>query len=867
MSGPLEQLLEKGCVNNSKSLKPKGFLNYSRFMKKKLYLVDVSSMFFRAFFAIRELKNSQGMPTNALYGFLSMTIKLFKEFKPTHMVFCGDRKEPSFRKDLDPRYKANRSEMPEDLGVQIPYIHKLTDVLGIPRLDKEKYEADDVIGSLARWGEENDFEVVIVSGDKDFAQLINENISMFDPMKSKVIDVEAVTTRYGVTPEQFIDYLAIVGDSSDNIPGIKGVGPKGAEKLLTDFKTLDGVYENTDKLKGATLKKVEAAKDEAYLSQKLVTIVKDLDLYESADQAALKEINHDDLEDLFEELEFQSFLKNFKREDEKIDEEEKSEEVEVTELKKPSEIKKAFAGLSQLTHLQTDRGGFLVTEKGEFYLLPYDSDFLTSLGTFLVKNKVEIKGFGLKSFLRSMGTADILVSEDIKLMCYSISSDKWDFKKAYKQFCDEELSDFATAGDYYSAQTDLETEVIKKLEGKSLQLYRDIEKPLQKILLEMEIEGVLLDTELLAAHSEELDAKIKKITASVHEMVDKPFNLASPKQLAKVLFEDLELSPIKKTKTGFSTNTDVLEKLRDEHPMPDLIIEFRELSKLKSTYVDALPKLVNAKTGRLHTTYNQALTTTGRLSSVNPNLQNIPIRTAEGRRIRKAFVAKPDHVLVSADYSQIELRILAHISKDKGLNEAFNQGHDVHSKTAAEVFSVELGDVTSEQRRVAKAVNFGIAYGQGAYGLAEALGVSRKEGKGFIESYFSKFGGVKDYIDGTIEQAKVDLYTETLLGRKRDLPELESSNKMLQKFGERAAINAPIQGTASDLIKLAMIEVVKKVESKLLLQVHDELIFEVHQDKLEKEMATIKEVMETVYILDVPLTVGLDQGQNWDDAH
>jgi DNA polymerase-1 len=841
-------------------------------MKKKLYLVDVSSMFFRAFFAIRELKNSQGMPTNALYGFLSMTIKLLKEFKPTHMVFCGDRKEASFRKDLDPRYKANRSEMPEDLGIQIPYIHKLTEVLGIPKLDKEKYEADDVIGSLAVWGEKNDFEIVIVSGDKDFAQLINENVTMFDPMKNKVLDVEAVKTRYGVTPAQFIDYLAIVGDSSDNIPGIKGVGPKGAEKLLSDFNDLDGVYKNLDKLKGATLKKVEAAKDEAYLSQKLVTIVKDLELYDDPDQASLKGVNHKELEKLFDELEFQSFMKNFKKENGKNDEtsEEEStvsEEVEITELKKAGDIKKAYKDSKNLTHLQTDRGGFLVTEEGKFYLLPYDGDFLVSLGNFLVEKKISLKGFGLKSFVRSTENVDVVISDDIKLMCYSISSDNWDFKKAYKHFCNEELPEFATVGDQYSALIDLETEVLKKLKGKSLQLYSDIEKPLQNILLQMELEGVLIDTKLLAAQSEELDARIKKITVSVHEMVDKPFNLASPKQLAKVLFEDLGLTPIKKTKTGFSTNTDVLEKLKEEHPMPDLIIEFRELSKLKSTYVDALPKLVNAKTGRIHTTYNQALTTTGRLSSVNPNLQNIPIRTAEGRRIRKAFVAKKDHVLVSADYSQIELRILAHISKDKGLTEAFINGHDVHSKTAAEVFSVDLDKVTSEQRRVAKAVNFGIAYGQGPYGLAEALGISRKEGKDIIESYFSKFGGVKDYIENTIEQARTDLYTETLLGRKRDLPELESTNKMLQKFGERAAINAPIQGTASDLIKLAMIEAVKKVESKLLLQVHDELIFEVHKDKLESEMAIIKEVMETIYILDVPLTVGLDQGLNWDDAH
>lgn len=835
-------------------------------MKKKLYLVDVSSMFFRAFFAIRELKTSEGFPTNALYGFLSMTIKLLKEFKPTHMVFCQDRKEPSFRKDLDPRYKANRSEMPEDLGVQIPYIHKLTQVLGIPQMDKLGYEADDVIGSLAAWGEKNDFEVVIVSGDKDFAQLINKNITMFDPMKNKTWDVEHVNTKYGVTPEQFIDYLAIVGDSSDNIPGIKGVGPKGAEKLLTDYKTLDGVYENVEALKGATLTKVKQAKDEAYLSQKLVTIVKDLELLDSPDEALMKDINHDDLEEFFKELEFESFLKNFKKEDKGL-EESQAEEVEIIELKKVGEIKKAFETAGKLTYLQSAVGDVLVNEKGIFYSLPHDNEFLVSLGKYLEKNKTAISGFGLKSFLRSMETSAVEIEKDTKLMCYSISSDNWDFPKAYKKFCSEDLLENHTLGELFSANQELEEELSKKLKGKALQLYVDIEKPLLKILLDMELSGILVDTKMLAKHSEELDKKIKQITTSVHEMVDKPFNLASPKQLAKVLFEDLGLEPIKKTKTGFSTNTDVLEKLRDDHPMPDLIIEFRELSKLKSTYVDALPKLVNPKTGRLHTTYKQALTTTGRLSSVNPNLQNIPIRTAEGRRIRKAFVAKKDHVLISADYSQIELRILAHISKDKGLTDAFLKGHDVHSRTAAEVFSVDLDAVTTEQRRMAKAVNFGIAYGQGAYGLADTLGISRKEGKEIIESYFNKFGGVKDYIDSTIEKAKEEFFTETLLGRKRELDELKSSNKMLQKFGERAAINAPIQGTASDLIKLAMIEVAKRVKSTLLLQVHDELIFEVHKDEVESESKLIKEIMETTYILDVPLTVGLGEGLNWDDAH
>ncbi len=839
-------------------------------MKKKLYLVDVSSMFFRAFFAIRELRNSEGLPTNALYGFLSMTIKLLKDFEPSHMVYCRDRKEPSFRKELDPRYKANRSDMPEDLALQMPYIEKLTSVLGIPQIDMKGYEADDVIGSLAHWGAKNDFEVVIVSGDKDFAQLISEDIVMFDPMKNKTIDVAAVKERWGVTPEQFIDYLAIVGDSSDNIPGVKGIGPKGAEKLLNEFDGLDGVYENLDKTKGATLKKLTESKDEAYLSKKLVSIVTDLDLLKEADEALLTEINQGDLEELFTELEFEKFLKNFKKSNvagEDASSLEEEADVEIVELKKAKDLKEHFDANESVFYMDSDRGELLVSSRGRYCSLPYEPDDLLSIGKAAKEMDLEFLGFGLKSFFRKLGVSDFKVTDDIKLMCYSLVSDKWDFKKAYTHFCKEELSDLLTAKALHKAQLDLYDQVSSDLKGEMLKLYKEMDLPLMKILLDMEFQGILLDQEMLLSHSEELGGRIAEITEAVHDMVEKPFNLASPKQLAKVLFEDLGLTPIKKTKTGFSTNTDILEKLKEEHPICEKIIEFRELSKLKSTYVDAIPKLVNAKTKRVHTTYKQALTTTGRLSSVNPNLQNIPIRTEEGRRIRKAFVAKPGHVLISADYSQIELRILAHITKDKGLTEAFLNGQDVHARTAAEVFDVELADVTTEQRRMAKAVNFGIAYGQGAYGLAETLGISRKEGKSIIESYFSKFPGVKGYIEGTIEQAKEDFFVTTLLGRKRELDELKSSNKMLQKFGERAAINAPIQGTASDLIRLAMLEVVKDVESPLLLQVHDELIFEVKEEAVESETLKIKKAMEEVYKLDVPLTVGIGTGHNWDDAH
>ncbi len=837
-------------------------------MKNKLYLVDVSSMFFRAFFAIRELKNSEGLPTNALYGFLSMTIKLLKDFQPTHMVYCRDRKEPSFRKELDLRYKANRSDMPEDLVLQMPYIEKLINILGIPQIDKLGYEADDVIGSLAHWGVKSGFEVVIVSGDKDFAQLVTENITMFDPVKGKTLDAAAVQDKWGVTPEQFIDYLAIVGDSSDNIQGVKGLGPKGAERLLNDFKSLDGIYKNLDKIKGAAYKKLLENKDEAYLCQKLVRIVTDLELLKEPDEATLKEIDQIDLESFLKELEFESFLKNFKKSNAVEGEEfEETDEAPIIEIKKAKDLKDFFQENEEVFYMDSHRGEILVSSKGKYCVLPYKVEDLLAIGKMIKNLNLKFLGFGLKSFFRKLGVSDLNIIDDIKLMCYSLISNNWDFKKAYSHFCKEELSDLLTTEALHKAQIKLYKKVSTDLSKGMLKIYKEMDIPLMKILLDMEFKGVLLDQEMLLSHSEELKIRISKIIEEVNIMVEKPFNLASPKQLAKVLFEDLGLTPLKKIKTGFSTNTDILEKLKTQHPICGKIIEFRELSKLKSTYIDAIPKLVNTKTKRIHTTYKQALTTTGRLSSVNPNLQNIPIRTEEGRRIRKAFVAKPGCVLVSADYSQIELRILAHITKDKGLMEAFLNDQDVHARTAAEVFGVAVDEVTTEQRRMAKAVNFGIAYGQGAYGLAEALGISRKEGKKIIESYFLKFPGVKTYIKETIETAKENFFTVTLLGRKRELNELKSSNKMLQKFGERAAINAPIQGTASDIIKLAMIEVVKKVKSPLLLQVHDELVFEVKEEDLKLEKALIKKTMEKVYRLDVPLTAGINSGYNWNDAH
>jgi len=836
---------------------------------KRLLLVDVSAQFFRAYYAIRELSNSEGFPTNALYGFLAMTVKLMKTYEPRHMVFCLDTKEGSFRKEIDPGYKANRTVMPEDLAKQIPYIYKITEALGIPQMKVANYEADDLIGSLAVWGHEKGGfdEVKIISGDKDFSQLINDTINMHDTMKNRMYTPDEVFKKWEVKPEQFIDYLAMMGDSSDNIAGVRGIGAKGAAKLLAEFGSLDGIYENIDSIKGATQKKLIEGKEDAYKSKELVTIVTDLDLVKDESDITLKDIDLETLEPILEELEFQSFLKNFKK-IENGESEEVSSGKKALEIKSLKEFKSHFYDVEKPIHiLTTERGDFLFNDSEDSFSLTHIPEELEKIGKYVEKEGFSFSGFNLKSVLKKLNLSEVKLDKELQLMCYSYSSEPWTFKLAYKEFCDKEVTEFFNGSDYKSAYFELLEKLEEQLKDKALMLYEEVEKPLFNILFKMESEGVLIDKENLDFFSEELDKKIKALTESAHAMVEKPFNLASPKQLAKVLFEDIGLEPIKKTKTGFSTNTDVLEKLKSKHELPKLIIEFRELSKLKSTYVDALPKLISPKSGRVHTTYNQALTTTGRLSSTSPNLQNIPIKTELGRRVREAFVAKPGYVLVSADYSQIELRILAHISKDKGLTEAFEKGQDVHTRTAAEVYEVSIDEVTSDQRRAAKAVNFGIAYGQGAYGLSEALNIGRKEAKDIIERYFTRFSGVKDYIESTKEQAHKDGYVLSLLGRKRVIKELNSSNKMMKNFGERAAINAPIQGTASDLIKLAMVEVDKTISSALLMQVHDELIFSVKESEVEEQSKLVKQIMESVFKLSVPLIVNVSSGMNWNEAH
>lgn len=859
---------------------------------KKLYLVDVSSMFFRAFYAIRQLSNSKGMPTNAVYGFLSMIVKLQKDAGSDYVVFCFDRPEPSFRKDVYGEYKANRSEMPDELVPQIPYIKNLTAALGIPMFEQAGYEADDLIGSLTHFGLKHKMEVVIVSGDKDFSQLINDRVSMLDTMKNSKIGPAEVLEKWGVRPDQFIDYQALTGDSSDNIPGVRGVGPKGAQKLIEQFGNLENIYKDLDSVKNPGLRqKLAEAKDMAFLSKKLVTIVTDMKLNIDPEDLSAQPVNRADLEKLLDELEFQTFKKNLlgassapSTNDEASTEKKPSVTAPKEGTEPPSQTKSIYVpqGSAKMFEMtEKDLASWLKNKKS-IWLVDFERQYIFADGEEVVvyggadatllellnQKTLSWKGFNLKAAWRQLGLTTKQDAEwDSYLAAYVVRAGAIEsFKETFQVYV-KPLPELPDPLALYQAQLELEKVLLEKLrETQMEQILRTIELPLVDILTAMETKGVLIDSEFLHEESKVLATDIKKVEKEIHAEAGEEFNVASPKQLGNILFEKMKLPVGKKTKTGYSTNTDVLEKLEDHYPIASKVIQYREYSKLKSTYVDALPLLVNEKTGRVHSSFNQALTATGRLSSTNPNLQNIPIRTERGMRIRRAFIAAPGHVLVSADYSQIELRILAHIAKDKGLKEAFSQDIDIHTKTASEVFEVGLDEVTDDLRRKAKAVNFGIAYGQGPHGLAEGLKISRAEAKEIIEKYFQRFSGVKNYMQSAVEFVREKGYVETILGRRRYLPEINSKNHAIRAFAERAAINAPIQGMSSDLVKMAMIEVAPHFRDSLILQVHDELIFELPDDKkLPEQMERIKQGMETCMTLDVPLKVNIDSGKNWSE--
>ncbi|MBC7742033.1 MAG: DNA polymerase I [Bdellovibrionaceae bacterium] len=851
---------------------------------KQIYIVDVSSMFFRAYYAIRPLSSSKGVPVNAVYGFISMIVKLMKDKNPDHIVFCYDRKEPSFRKDLYTEYKANRTVMPDDMQVQMPYLKQVANLFGICDLEVPSYEADDLIGTVACMARNENYESYIVSGDKDFCQIVGPKVFLYDTMKDVIFDEVLVKEKHGVTPAQFIDYLAIVGDSSDNIPGVAGIGPKGAIKLIEQFGDIEGIYKNIEQVASASIKeKLKAAEQNAILSKKLATIVCDVPLDKTLNDFKLMPIKRDELRAFLQDLNFKMFEKTLL---DSGDVTHKMTGVAPAPAAEAAESPVSMSNYSiQYKDWNHDEIQARITAGEELFAfvemsklgLGFGHDlYVTDLSSCKVDfANIKWNGFDLKKVWTELGLNEDLslqVGWDLMLGAYVLrAADSSEISKLATYFLkkdlikDELIPEVDRFKALYEVLLQLNEVTKKELEEKDLRIiYEKLEKPIIPILYKMEKKGIALDLPFLKKFSDELAAELAGQEAKIHELAKEKFNIGSPKQLGVILFEKMGLESIKKTKTGYSTDNDVLEKLA--HPIAKEIIHYREVAKLKSTYVDALPVLADAK-HRVHTSFNQALTATGRFSSTNPNLQNIPIRTEKGQKVRLAFVAAPGKKLLSVDYSQIELRVLAHMSSDPGLIKAFQNDLDIHAATASEVFNVPLDKVTKDHRRIAKAVNFGIAYGQGTYGLAETLGIGRKEASEIIERYFTQFKGIKDYIESTIQKAHEQKYVETLFGRRRYIPELDNKNVMIKKFGERAAINAPIQGTASDLVKMAMIEVVKGLKIDLLLQVHDELIFEGTESDIKNQVDSIVQTMESVAQLKVPLKVNFSVGNNWDEAH
>lgn len=824
-----------------------------------------------------------------------MVIKLMKTEKPEYMVFCYDRKEPSFRHEMYTEYKAHRTEMPEDLVQQMPYLKQVAGLLGIPSMEIPTYEADDLIGTLTHLGLKNKMEVYIVSGDKDFGQLIAPGVLLYDTMKNVKYDVDGVKEKWGIRPDQFIDYLALVGDSSDNIPGVKGIGPKGAISLLDQFTSLEDVYKNIDQVTSKSVKeKLISSKENAFLSKRLATICIDCDVDQNIESYKITSYQREDLKKFLNELNFKALEKTLlgdesadaapttaaavdkKTEPTSIDNADQSPKPVISRVASNFEAKKINLITMNLSEVakwlkpKDDVWGF-IDNRGLFLAkenqLVHFQDQISALGQLTDELKVGWKGFDIKTFWHQIHAQDPRAIWDSKLAAYVLRAGAiGDFKEIIHEYLQIDNPEFIAVEEIYQNHLRLENYLKAQIfEQKSEKVLNDLEIPLVPALFKMEKKGILIDQEFLKIQSKELTSEVAALDKEIQTLSGQTFNVASPKQLATVLFGKMQLPTARKTKTGFSTDNEVLEKL--DHPIAKLILQYRELSKLKSTYVDAIPLLAD-ENGRVHTNFNQALTTTGRLSSNNPNLQNIPIRTLRGQQVRKAFIADQGCELMSADYSQIELRVLAHITQDPNLKKAFEDDLDIHTATAAEIFNVSLKDVTGEHRRKAKAVNFGIAYGQGVFGLAETLGIPRHEAQEIIARYFERFKNVREYIDSTIIEATEKGYVETLYGRRRYIPELQSKNHAMKKFGERAAINAPIQGTASDLVKKAMIDLAKTPASlTLLLQVHDELIYEGKKKDLEAQMPLIKKTMESAGTLNVPLKVNIGFGKNWDEAH
>ena len=883
-----------------------------------IYLIDGSAFVYRAFHAIRSLSTSKGHPTNATFGFTRILLKLLKDKQPRYAGVFFDVKGPTFRHKMFDEYKANRPPMPEELAVQIPDIKEITKALNIPIIEKTGYEADDLVGTYARIAQEQGFKVVMVTGDKDFIQLITDDCTLWDPMKDTLTDRSGVKAQMDIEPEQFIDVLGLAGDTSDNIPGVKGVGVKTALKLIIEYGSIDGIYHNLDQLKKKKKlhENLTASKEIVELSRDLATIDRHVDVEQPMNDFQLQEFDTRKAFELFQSFEFKALASEFSQ---KTDKSTKTYKMlhtvaDMENLVSTLEKKGLFAIDTETTGVDpmradlvglsfsyeedtgfyipvghTNTGGIQMPEKEDvlriFKPLLENSD-ISKVGQnikydfiVLARYGIEIKGIVfdtmIASHLLNPGTRGHGLDRiAMNLFGHKMVSYEEVTGKGKDQIGFQEVP-LDLASDYAAEDADLTfmayTVLKEQLEDKGLTpLMETIEVPLIRVLAKMEMAGIRVDTDLLGQMSLEFKEELKNLEQKIYELAGEEFNINSSQQLGVILFEKLGLKAGKKTrkKTGYSTDVQVLTELAGTHEMPEKLLRYRTLGKLKSTYVDALSSLVHPDTGRIHTSFNQTITVTGRLSSSKPNLQNIPIRKPEGKKIRQAFIPADGCTLISADYSQIELRLLAHCAKDPILMESFQNDEDIHTRTALEVFQVLPGLVTDEMRSQAKSINFGIIYGMSAFRLSNELGISRKMAGIYIDNYFKRYAGVKAFIDETIEQTRETCEVSTLFGRKRRLDDIRSSNANLRNFAQRAAVNTPIQGSAADLIKLAMIKMqtalaTEKMESKMLLSVHDEIIFESPEQEKDKLMAMAKQVMENVTPLKVPLKVNFGAGANW----
>ena len=882
----------------------------------ELYLIDGSSYIYRAYHAMTGLSNSKGLPTGAIFGFTNMLLSTMRGKQPSKMAVVFDAKGPTFRHEKYEQYKANRPPAPDDLIRQIPRIHEIVEAFRLPVLMVPGFEADDVIATLASAAKEKGQPVVIVSGDKDLMQLVGEGVTMWDPQKDKVYDPAAVAEKWGALPEKLLDLFALIGDASDNIPGVPGIGPKTAATLIEQFGSLEAILSNLDKV---TQKRAQTSlannKDQAALSRDLIRLDHQVPLQVTIDDLSVVEPDADRLRELFKEFEFKRFLADLPA-TKGLD---YSGYVTVTTSSQLDELVQSlrrigtFAVDTETTSTEPVRadlvGISVAAEQGKAFYIPVGHDegkqlpkeeVLRKIGPLLEdetlgkigqnikydmivlkKEGVEIRGIVcdtmLASYLLDPGRRGHSLDDLSEIFLEHRMIPIKDLIGAGKKQITFAQVDIPTAATYSSEDADVTLRVASILrpgiEKEGLgKLFQDLELPLIPVLVSMELAGVRVDIPYLMDLSREFSIMLEKSETEIHEMAGEEFNINSPKQLAEVLFTKLGLKPTKKTKTGPSTSLEVLESLALEHDLPRKILEYRSIYKLKSTYVDALTSLVNPKTHKIHTSYNQAVAATGRLSSSDPNLQNIPVRTPEGRKIRQAFVPEKGHVFVAADYSQIELRVMAHLAGDKRLRQAFEGGEDIHAITAASIFGCSPGHVTPDMRRKAKEINFGIIYGMGPFRLASQIGVGMKMAKKYLEDYYHLYAGVKEYMDRVPEQAEKDGYVSTVLGRKRPLPDLRSSNKIAQQAAQRVAINTTIQGSAADIIKLAMIRVHRALAAgglpaRMILQVHDELILEVREDAADEAVALLKHEMEEAYPLSVPLVVDTATGTNWDEAH